>query len=92
MASGDTSLAPCEFMVRDARRQNERGRDETGHLDPLDEIAASGRPQAERWLARYHGPWAGSVEPALFIAMARQVTASKVQDDWLSGATLRTSR
>ncbi len=46
----------------------ERGRadisaDETGFLDTLDEIAESGCTPAEALLARYHGPWGGSIEP-----------------------------
>jgi glutamate--cysteine ligase len=45
-------------------RQDASGRDETGYLDPLEEIAASGQTQAERLLALYHGPWNGSVAPA----------------------------
>ncbi|MFN3688716.1 glutamate--cysteine ligase [Salinarimonas sp.] len=39
-------------------------RDETGYLDPLDEIAATGRPRARDLLDRYHGRWGGSVAPA----------------------------
>ncbi|NIX76653.1 glutamate--cysteine ligase [Microvirga terricola] len=41
-----------------------QGRDETHHLDYVDEIVASGRTVAERLLALYHGPWKGSVLPA----------------------------
>lgn len=40
------------------------GRYETGYLDPLDAIVESGATQAERLLAKYHGEWGGSVEPA----------------------------
>jgi glutamate--cysteine ligase len=43
---------------------NGAGRDETHFLDPLDEIAASGRTPAHDLLDRYHGAWRGSVEPA----------------------------
>ena len=49
-------------LARRARR-DARDRDETRFLDPLDEIVAGGRTQAERLLERYDGPWAGSVEP-----------------------------
>jgi glutamate--cysteine ligase len=45
-------------------RPDEHGRDETRHLDVLDEIAQSGRTRAERLLARYRGEWGESVEPA----------------------------
>jgi glutamate--cysteine ligase len=40
------------------------GTDETRYLDPLEEILASGKTQAERLLDRYEGPWGGSVVPA----------------------------
>ena len=36
-------------------------KDETAFLDPLDEIAASGFTQADRWLARFEGDWAGDI-------------------------------
>ncbi len=36
-----------------------RGLDEAPMLDPLDAIVAGGPNQAEHWLARYHGVWAG---------------------------------
>jgi glutamate--cysteine ligase len=44
--------------------RDEAGRDETRHLDYVEEIVTSGRTQAERLLERYHGPWGGSVAPA----------------------------
>jgi glutamate--cysteine ligase len=49
-----------------ARRRNRdrSGRDETRYLVPLDEIVAKGRTPAEELLAKFHGPWRGSVEPA----------------------------
>jgi glutamate--cysteine ligase len=34
-----------------------RDRSESQFLDPLDEIVASGRTQAEELLALYEGPW-----------------------------------
>ncbi len=42
-------------------RRNAAGEDERIHLRPLDEIVAGGPTQAEYWLARYHGAWAGDV-------------------------------
>ena len=39
------------------------GLDETGYLDPLDEIAAGGPTQAEAWLGLYHGAWNNDVRP-----------------------------
>ncbi len=45
-------------------RTDARGRDETVYLDPLDEIVADGRVPAQRWIARFNGPWGRSVDPA----------------------------
>ncbi len=42
-------------------RRNEKGEDERVYLRPLNEIAAGSPTQAEAWLARYHGDWAGDV-------------------------------
>ena len=39
------------------------GSDEAGFLDPLVEIAESGKTPAERKLALFHGEWNGSVDP-----------------------------
>ncbi len=46
----------------------ERGRadispNEAGFLEPLEDIAISGRTRAQNLLDRYHGEWGGSVEP-----------------------------
>jgi glutamate--cysteine ligase len=38
-----------------------RGRDERGYLAPLEALAAGEPTQAERWLERYRGPWAGDI-------------------------------
>ncbi|MES2713259.1 MAG: glutamate--cysteine ligase, partial [Pseudomonadota bacterium] len=38
-----------------------RGLGEEVYLDVLDEVVASGMTQADRWLARYNGEWAGDV-------------------------------
>jgi len=46
------------------RRLDAEGRDETHFLDPLDRIVAERRTLAEDLLARCHGPWQGSVDPA----------------------------
>jgi glutamate--cysteine ligase len=42
---------------------NSMGDNETGFLDPLREIVASGRTPAERLLERYHGEWKGELCP-----------------------------
>jgi glutamate--cysteine ligase len=38
--------------------------DESGFLATLDEVADTGRTQAEILLEAYHGRWQGSVDPA----------------------------
>jgi glutamate--cysteine ligase len=38
-----------------------RGLGEEIHLSPLEEVAASGKTQAERWLDRYNTAWGGDV-------------------------------
>jgi glutamate--cysteine ligase len=38
-------------------RRDQDGRDERGHLAPLQEIVGGGPTQAEHWLRRFHGPW-----------------------------------
>jgi glutamate--cysteine ligase len=40
------------------------GRDESRHLEPLDQILACGRTPAEEMLEKFRGSWHGSVEPA----------------------------
>jgi glutamate--cysteine ligase len=42
-------------------RLNGSGDNESGFLDPLREIVASGKTPAERLLERYHGVWNGDV-------------------------------
>jgi glutamate--cysteine ligase len=49
--------------LRRRHRLDPAGRDETRHLQPLDEIVARGITPAEELLEKYHGPWAQSVEP-----------------------------
>ena len=43
------------------KRLNAAGDDETGYLDPLREIVASGRTPAEVLLDRYNGAWGGDI-------------------------------
>jgi glutamate--cysteine ligase len=40
---------------------NSSGDNETGYLDPLRDIVASGKTVAEQLLEKYHGPWSGDV-------------------------------
>ena len=49
--------------LRRRARLDQLGRDETRHLNALDEIVDSGRTPAEQMLDKYHGVWGGSVEP-----------------------------
>jgi glutamate--cysteine ligase len=49
--------------LRRRNRLDAAGRDETRHLQPLDEIVARGTTPAEQLLDRYKGPWKHSVEP-----------------------------
>ena len=44
-------------------RLNDAGDNETGYLQPLDEIVSTGITPAERLLALYHGEWGGDVGP-----------------------------
>jgi glutamate--cysteine ligase len=50
-------------LARRGRRDREDD-DETQYLDPLDALTARGETPAEEMLAKYHGRWKGSVEPA----------------------------
>ena len=43
------------------QRLNAAGDDETGFLDPLREIVASGKVPAQRLLDSYHGEWGGDI-------------------------------
>jgi glutamate--cysteine ligase len=54
----------AEAGLRRRAVQGPASRDEAGYLDPLKAIVASGRTAADDLLARYHGGWAGSVDPA----------------------------
>jgi glutamate--cysteine ligase len=49
--------------LRVRARLSASGLDETQYLAPLEEIVASRRSPAELLLQRFHGPWAGSVDP-----------------------------
>ena len=55
------ALAEAGLKARDERDKS--GADEAQHLDPLMEIAKTGRTPAEEMLVAYHGRWRGSVDP-----------------------------
>jgi glutamate--cysteine ligase len=43
------------------KRLNSAGDNESGFLDPLNEIVATGKTPAERLLDLYNGPWQGDL-------------------------------
>src|SRR5882672_10903340 len=55
------TLAISHEGLRRRRRLDAAGRDETRHLEPIDEFVARGRTPAEELLEKFHGPWRGSV-------------------------------
>jgi len=59
---GGTVAGPAAEMVAIARAGLEaRGQGEEQYLAPLEETLALGRTQAERWLDKYNGEWAGDL-------------------------------
>src|SRR5690606_18235767 len=44
-------------------RLDDKGRDETIYLAPLEETGRTGKSPAERWLEKFRGPWNGDVTP-----------------------------
>jgi len=65
-----TVLALCETMLDIARAGLERQhilngqrQDETIFLMPLEQAVASGKTQADLWLAAYHGRWRKNIDP-----------------------------
>ncbi|GBR03820.1 glutamate--cysteine ligase [Acetobacter oeni LMG 21952] len=63
VAARMVAIAADGLRGRDLRDAD--GRDETVCLAPLFAIAAGGATQAEHWLARYEGPWAGDTSRIL---------------------------
>jgi glutamate--cysteine ligase len=57
-------LALAHSGLRRRARADHFGRDETRYLEPLDRIIDAGHTPAEEMLAKFNGPWAGSVTPA----------------------------
>ncbi|MFN3867545.1 MAG: glutamate--cysteine ligase, partial [Hyphomicrobiaceae bacterium] len=49
--------------LRNRRRVNWRGQDETVYLAPLEDMVATGKTCADDLLERFHGPWKGRIEP-----------------------------
>ena len=57
------SALPARGGLAARGKLNDAGDNETGYLQPLDEIVATGKTPAERLLDLYHGTWGGTVEP-----------------------------
>ena len=67
----DLASRMVEIATEGLRARNIRDgldRDETIFLAPLQALAAGAPTQAERWLERYNGPWAGNVKRILMEA------------------------
>jgi glutamate--cysteine ligase len=60
-ALGERILAIAESGLNARMRLNASGDNESGFLDPLREVLASGKTPAERLLDRYHGEWGGDI-------------------------------
>jgi len=58
---GREALAIAHKGLAARARLNASGDNETGFLDPLDEIIASGKVPAQRLLDAYHGEWNGDI-------------------------------
>ena len=56
-------LRLCSQGLGRRKRLDRNGRDETRYLRPLEESIARGITPAEELLERFHGEWAGSVDP-----------------------------
>lgn len=56
-----TMLTIARDGLRNRRRFNAKGEDETFALDPLFAVAGSGRSYADDLLDAFHGPWQGNV-------------------------------
>lgn len=50
---------------------NSSGKNESIYLAPLIEAVGNKATQAEKWLAAYHGPWKGNIDPIFEEAMHR---------------------
>ena len=57
------SLKIADHGLKRRNKQGNRGVDESGYLEPLLEIALSGKTQADVKLEKFHGVWNGSVDP-----------------------------
>jgi glutamate--cysteine ligase len=60
-ALGKRILAIADSGLNARARLNASGDNESGFLDPLRDVLASGKTPAERLLDRYHGEWKGDI-------------------------------
>jgi glutamate--cysteine ligase len=58
-----TTIALADNGLARRRRLDARGQDERRYLRPIEEYVERGITPAEELLAKFHGPWDGSVEP-----------------------------
>ncbi|MFN3548784.1 MAG: glutamate--cysteine ligase [Mesorhizobium sp.] len=61
---GRDVLAISRLGLRNRKRLNRDGYDETNFLSTLDEVVARGTTSADEMLTAYHTRWGGSIEPA----------------------------
>jgi glutamate--cysteine ligase len=62
----ELSLEALKIADHGLKRRNvlsSRGADESIYIEPLLEIALSGKTQADTKLEQFHGKWNGSVDP-----------------------------
>ena len=63
LSLADETLKLARAGLARRARLNAGGEDETKYLEPLEDLVSRGTTPAEELLAKYHGPWGGSVEP-----------------------------
>jgi glutamate--cysteine ligase len=57
------TLSIARRGLKNRRRLDGKGRDETIYLEPLQELVDSGRTVADELLERFEGPWQGKIDP-----------------------------
>ncbi|RCS24637.1 glutamate--cysteine ligase [Phyllobacterium salinisoli] len=57
------TLEISHLGLKNRKRLNSEGFDETHYLAPLEEIVARGTTDAEKMLSQYHSVWGSSIEP-----------------------------
>ena len=59
-------LAISRIGLANRGRKNREGYDETGFLNPLDEVVARGTTSAQEMVTAFHTRWGGAIEPVFF--------------------------